>query len=48
MAKQTKQREKAARRAQRKEEKKITPRREDGDDPDLAGLKWGPQDPLYH
>jgi hypothetical protein len=44
-----KQREKEERRAQRKAEK--TDRRpapaKDGEDPDLAGLHWGPQAPLY-
>jgi len=47
VAKQTKQKEKEARRKQRKEEKAtLTPPRE-GEDPDLAGMRWGPQPPLY-
>ena len=46
-SKQMKQREKEARREQRKTEKAERPQRPEGDDPDLAGLHWGPQDPLY-
>ena len=42
-----KQREKEARRAQRKAEKNERSPRLDGEDPDLAGLRWGPQAPLY-
>ena len=46
-SKQMKQREKEARREQRKTEKAERPQRPEGEDPDLAGLHWGPQDPLY-
>lgn len=42
-----KQREKEARREQRKAEKALRPRPAEGEDPDLAGLRWGPQEPLY-
>jgi hypothetical protein len=47
LAKQLRQKEKEARRAQRKEKKQAAARRDDGKDPDLAGMKWGPQAPLY-
>ena len=46
-AKQAKQKEKEARRAQRREAKANQPLPEDGSDPDLAGLRPGPQEPLY-
>ena len=47
-AKQIQQREKEARRDQRKAEKAVRPASPaGGDDPDLAGLVWGPQAPLY-
>jgi len=47
-AKVVKQREKDARRELRKQQKDAAPRRpDDGEDPDLAGLTWGPQPPLY-
>ncbi|MGZ9275104.1 MAG: hypothetical protein ACXW34_10205, partial [Nitrospira sp.] len=46
-AKQVKQREKEARRVQRKSEKPTRPTTSEGDDPDLEGLQWGPQEPLY-
>ena len=46
-AKQDKQREKAARRVQRKEEQAAHPRPKNGEDPDLAGMKPGPQAPLF-
>jgi hypothetical protein len=46
-AKQIKQREKEARRAQRKANKEPVPRPVDGEDPDLAGMVPGPQAPLY-
>ncbi|MCP9468445.1 MAG: hypothetical protein NNA31_00450 [Nitrospira sp.] len=39
--------EKEARRALRKAEKNARPAPRDGEDPDLAGLRWGPQEPLY-
>ncbi|MGH7256207.1 MAG: hypothetical protein ACREI3_10570 [Nitrospirales bacterium] len=42
-----KQREKDERRALRKQEKENKPRRDEGMDPDLEGLTWGPQPPLY-
>jgi hypothetical protein len=42
-----KQREKEERRAQRKAEKTDRRPAKDGEDPDLAGLHWGPQAPLY-
>ena len=42
-----KQREKEARRVQRKAEKAERRPRTEGEDPDLAGLHWGPQEPLY-
>jgi hypothetical protein len=45
--KQVKQREKESRRVQRKEEKAGQVRSHDEDDPDLAGMKPGPQPPLY-
>jgi hypothetical protein len=45
-AKHERQQEKEERRAQRKEAKQI-PRRNDGEDPDLAGMRPGPQAPLY-
>ncbi|CAE6789427.1 hypothetical protein NSPZN2_50271 [Nitrospira defluvii] len=46
-AKQAKQREKEARRVQRKAEKPDRPTTSTGEDPDLEGLRWGPQEPLY-
>ena len=45
-SRQQKQREKEARRVQRKTAKLNRPEQE-GEDPDLAGLHWGPQPPLY-
>jgi hypothetical protein len=45
-SRQQKQREKEARRVQRKANKPDRPAQE-GEDPDLAGLQWGPQAPLY-
>ena len=42
-----KQREKEARRVRRKDEKATRDRPDDGADPDLAGMKPGPQAPLY-
>ena len=41
-----KQREKAVRRGQRQEEKAAHLRQKNGDDPDLAGMKPGPQAPV--
>ena len=46
-AKQIQRREKDARREQRKTEKPVRPLSTEGEDPDLAGLQWGPQEPLY-
>ncbi|OYT20070.1 MAG: hypothetical protein CCU26_08570 [Nitrospira sp. UW-LDO-01] len=43
---QQKQRDKEARRVERKANKPDRPAQE-GEDPDLAGLHWGPQAPLY-
>ena len=45
-SRQQKQREKEERRVQRKAAKLNRPTQE-GEDPDLAGLHWGPQPPLY-
>lgn len=45
-SRQQKQREKEARRVERKAAKLNRPT-EEGEDPDLAGLHWGPQAPLY-
>ena len=39
--------EKEAKRAIRKAEKATRKPVSEGEDPDLAGLRWGPQDPLY-
>jgi hypothetical protein len=39
--------EKEAKRALRKSEKRERGLTPDGEDPDLAGLRWGPQAPLY-
>jgi hypothetical protein len=39
--------EKEAKRANRKAEKASRRPGSDGEDPDLAGLRWGPQEPLY-
>jgi len=39
--------EKEAKRALRKVEKSSRRSTPDGEDPDLAGLHWGPQAPLY-
>jgi hypothetical protein len=47
MARQNKQKEKAARRQQRKEEKANAEPRPDGEDPDIAGIRPGPQPMLY-
>lgn len=46
-ASQMKQREKEERRAQRKANKQDRRPPQNGEDPDLAGLRWGPQAPLY-
>src|SRR5574337_62903 len=42
-----KQRDKEERRAQRKAAKLNRPMQEGEEDPDLAGLQWGPQPPLF-
>ncbi|HET7909332.1 MAG TPA: hypothetical protein VFL19_01375 [Nitrospira sp.] len=39
--------EKEAKRELRKAEKASRKPVSDGEDPDLAGLRWGPQEPLY-
>jgi len=46
MARQSKQKEKALRRLQRKEEKANAEPRADGEDPDIAGIRPGPQPKL--
>ncbi len=46
-AQRVKRQEKEARRAQRKAEKADRPVPLDGEDPDLVGLRLGPQPPLY-
>ena len=46
-AKKIKQQDKEARRAQRKAQKADAPTLIDGEDPDLAGLRLGPQPPLF-
>lgn len=43
LARQEKQRDKAARRAQRSEDKKNRPAGSPGEDPDIAGIVPGPQ-----
>ena len=45
-SRQQKQRDKEARRVERKATKPDRSTH-DGEDPDLAGLQWGPQAPLY-
>jgi len=42
-----KRQDKEARRAQRKAEKADRHPPVDGEDPDLNGLRWGPQAPLF-
>lgn len=39
--------EKEAKRALRKAEKTSRGPVAEGEDPDLAGLRWGPQEPIY-
>ncbi|NGZ96999.1 MAG: hypothetical protein CV089_12930 [Nitrospira sp. WS110] len=46
-ARQQKQREKEVRRTQRQAAKRNPGSTREGEDPDLAGLRWGPQSPLY-
>ena len=43
LARQEKQRQKAARRLQRKQEKPSGENRPEGEDPDIAGIRPGPQ-----
>lgn len=47
LARQKKQREKAARRLERKEEKAREGPRPEGEDPDIAGIRPGPQPKTY-
>lgn len=42
-----KQGEKEARRVQRQANKRIPRQKFDAEDPDLVGLRWGPQPPPY-
>ncbi len=42
-----KRKDKQERRAQRKAEKTNRPLPINGEDPDLEGLRWGPQAPLF-
>jgi hypothetical protein len=44
---QMNRKEKEAKRALRKAEKSPRSEKPEGEDPDLAGLRWGPQAPLY-
>jgi hypothetical protein len=46
-AQKQKRREKEEQRAQRKANKRDRRPTQEGEDPDLAGLHWGPQAPLY-
>lgn len=46
-ARHQKQREKEERRAQRQANKLNRRPAIEGEDPDLVGLRWGPQPPLY-
>ena len=46
-ARQEKQRQKAARRLERREEKAKSPEQPEGEDPDIAGIRPGPQPKLY-
>ena len=47
LKRQGRQKEKEERRAERKLERLNNPRRQDGEDPDLAGIVPGPQKPLF-
>lgn len=47
LARQRKQKEKVARRLQRKEEKAKAGPRPEGEDPDIAGIRPGPQPKPY-
>lgn len=44
---QRQRQEKEAKRAVRKAEKAPRSSTPDDEDPDLVGLRWGPQEPLY-
>jgi hypothetical protein len=44
---QMQRKEKEAKRALRKAEKAARESHPEGEDPDLAGLRWGPQSPLF-
>jgi len=44
---QAKRKEKEEKRAIRKNDKDVRGTTPEGEDPDLAGLQWGPQAPLY-
>ena len=44
---QAKRKEKEEKRAIRKNEKDMRGTTPEGEDPDLAGLRWGPQAPLF-
>lgn len=44
---QLKRRDKEARQAQRKANKPAKPESINGEDPDLEGMRWGPQAPLF-
>ncbi|MGA6826040.1 hypothetical protein ACO9S2_00365 [Nitrospira sp. NS4] len=44
---QAKRKEKEEKRAIRKNEKDVRGTTPEGEDPDLAGLRWGPQAPLF-
>jgi len=45
-AKKERQQQKTARRAEASARKATAPSREDGEDPDIAGIRPGPQPPL--
>jgi hypothetical protein len=47
MARQRKKQEKEARRLERREEKQKSGPRIDGEDPDIAGIRPGPQPKLF-
>ncbi|MBI2090273.1 MAG: hypothetical protein HYT78_16305 [Deltaproteobacteria bacterium] len=47
LARQEKQRKKAARRLERKEEQPRGGQRPEGEDPDIAGIRPGPQPKTY-
>jgi len=47
LARQEKQRQKAARRLERRQEKSRGGQRPEGEDPDIAGIRPGPQPRAY-